>query len=147
MCLWGNSSRQRKITKNVILFKKAISVLSALLNASSFRAISSVGFFYTLSWIINGGLISHCLSGSGQLAQMNKAVWGQSKQRPSAGLPEGWKKKKIHFSGCFLRCYKLNRKFSFPLSLCFCLCLFSLSLSLCLSLSFTLLFHLAQSSS
>lgn len=55
-CLRENSSRHRKITKNVIFFKKAISVLFSSLNLFTFRALSSICFLH-IPWIINSGLI------------------------------------------------------------------------------------------
>ena len=69
---WRNRSRHKKITKNVILFKKAISVFS-LLNGFTFRTIPSV-YFSHIPWIINSDLNLHCHSWGGRLAHINKAL-------------------------------------------------------------------------
>lgn len=94
--LRGNSSRHRKITENVILFKKAISVLSSLLNIFTFRAIFFVCFSH-IPRIINSYLILNCPSWGCQLAQINKALSEENKTETTGRFARGMKKISIQW--------------------------------------------------
>lgn len=92
----GEIVQDRKITQNVILFKKAISVLSSLLNIFTFRAIFFVCFSH-IPWIINSYLILNCPSWGCQLAQINKALSEENKTETTGRFARGMKKISIRW--------------------------------------------------
>lgn len=115
--LWGNSSRHRKITKTVILFKKLISVLSSLLNVFTFYSNLHLFLIHTLNY---SDLLLNCHSWSGQLAQINKAL---SEENQNKDHRQVCQRMKINVNSVGVssgaNCYRKRflSLFSFPISL------------------------------